>query len=634
MATIQEQEAIAREIIGRSQTDEISTARQVMASFDSGQGGGGQQQVAPAQPTDQQSALSLAERVVFSFGDDPGKEEFLKGKFKHVQKLPNGKFAVGDDPKNLSPVDPEGVFNDMLGDVADMAGLVPVITGQIIGATTGFLGTGGIGTVAGGAGGAALGQGVSTAIGRSLGVRKGKAEEEATDIAIAGAFGAVGEGIGKALKFAGKGLSQLAKNSLDRGIARSADPSKTVGTLSKMFKLTAAVDVDNTIVAGAYGFNNALGPKYMNEAYSRTLMTQFAKGLILKNKALGRMVGSGDAWAVRNFGNKVVESQAAGVKLLNVLKSDRVGIVDSAGRLNKGAFSEAKDFNTIKNITDSFFTKNPKTGQLIPKSLNVRQSIDLKKKAQTSLSKYFKSEGKDPLVERSLAQYLSEVNAGIANSTLPTGITLNTVAKEALSNNRYINANKAFAQWKNDLKLLKSNGLDIEDVGELKELFRGGKIVFQKLESFFERFKTKNSSAQEAFAEVADKLPVKFNGGGIGGTLGTLTDELKKYNAAQGFSNANPNFLRMTSLAAMVGLNLGRDDPKSAAITGGIGLLFGTPAGARVLLRGGEKVLKGTTRGVVESIKKSGAKVPAGLHRALLSRLLAAVPQDQQQTQV
>ena len=562
------------------------------------------------------SAIGLVDRAKLSFADDSGRQQVLRSKFKYVEKLENGKYAVGDNPKNLQPIDPEGMFNDVIGDLADVVSEIPILAGQIAGASSAAFGTGGLATVAGGAAGATVGGAVKVGTGQMLGVRKGDALEEATDIAINGAFGAVGEGLGQALKYGGKGLSGLAKNSFDRAIAKSTNPPKSLQMLGKVFKLTSAVDEQDVVEAGLYGFNESLSPKYMDTNYSRELMTKFARGVIIHDSALGKMVGKGDKWAVDNFGNSKVQIQQISQKLSQSLSNPRVGIIDGLGAINKEVLVEPADRKAIQGIVNGLFSKNPKTGGFYPKNMTVSEIIDFKKRSRPLLNRYFRSEGVNIDAKRAFAEYFDEVSEAVAKETSK----LSSLPAEA---NPYVKANKAFSMWKKDVELLKANGLDIEDVSDLKDLFRGGKIVSQRLENFFERFNVKNSSAQQAFSQISDVLPIKFSGKGIGGTVGTLTDELRKYNAAQGFKNANPNFIRMASLTGMVGLNIGRDNPQGATLTGGAGLLFGTPAGVRLLLKGGESVGKNLISKSISQLKKTGVAVPRHTQRALLSRLIA-----------
>jgi len=587
---------------------------------------GGQQQ---AQPTSalsitpstppQPSPLSFGERVGLSFADDAGREKYLTDKFKFVERLPNGKFAVGNTQDTLAPIDPAGMFNDILGDLADITAIVPTITGQIVGGTLGSpLGPAGI--IAGGGFGAAVGEAVSRGIGRIAGVDIRTAGEQATDIAIAGAFGAVGEGVGQAFKFAGRGLSNLAKRSMDKAVRSAHSPSKALGALAKIFKVTAAVPEDDLIVAGTYGFNNTLKMPYNNPRYGNVLATKLVNGVIRRTKALGKMVGVGDDWAKANFGSKIIDVKRAGRQLVLDLSDPSVGIMDDLGRLNRAAFTESADFRTMKQLTDLFFQESSKIQTLNPVNLRLDRLIDFKKRMSSSLRAYFKSGRVNPRAERSIAQFLDDITNSIAEETTKTGLKGAT--------NPYIKANKAFGTWKDKLKLLKANGLDLEDMTELKKFIvdvDGEKVLLSnKIGSFARKLEDKSFETIQAFDEIAKDLGVKFAGGGKGGTLGTLTDELFKYNAAQSFLKANPNLLRLGAITTMIGVSqyISPTTPEGLVTRGALGLLLGTPAGAKVLLKGGEK-LKGQLGTQVLRKLTTGKAINEKVIRGIVTQAIA-----------
>lgn len=565
------------------------------------------------------SPLNLGERIGLSFADDKGRENYLRDKFKFVTRLPNGKFAAGNTIGDIAPIDPEGMFSDILGDLADITAIIPTIAGQIIGGTLGAAaGPGGV--IAGGGIGSAIGEAISRGIGRIAGVDTRAASEQATDIAIAGAFGAVGEGIGQAFKFAGRGLSNLAKRSLDKAVKSTPNSSKTLQALAKIFKVTAAVPEDDLVVAGVYGFNRTLNMPYNNPRYGNVLATKLVNGVVRRTKALGKMVGVGDDWAKANFGSKSVELRRFGIKLLQDLSDPSVGIVDDIGRLNRGAFTEAADFRTMKQLTDLFFATNPRTQQLLPRNLKVGQLIDFKKRMSSSLRAYFKSGRVNKGAERGIAQYLDDITNSIARETAGTGL-------EGAAN-PYIRANKAFRSWKENLKLLKANGLDLEDMTELKSFIRnvdGEKILLsRKIGDFARKLEDKAFETRQAFDVVAKEIGVKFHGGGVGGSLGTLSDELNKFNAAQSFKKANPNLLRMGALAGMLGVSqyISPTSPEGLMFRAALGLSLGTPVGAKFLLKGGEK-LKGKMG--TEFLKKmlSGKPMSEKVLRAIITQAMA-----------
>lgn len=587
-----------------------------------GQGGGSRLANLPAAApvqAPQPSPLNLGERIGLSFADDQGREKYLSDRFKFVERLPNGKFAVGDTPDTVAPIDPEGMFNDILGDLADITAVIPTIAGQITGGILGApLGPGGV--IAGGGVGAAVGEAISRGIGKLAGVDIRAAEEQATDIAIAGAFGAIGEGIGQAFKWAGRGLSNIAKRSIDKAVRSANNPSKVLQTLAKIFKVTAAVPEDDLIIAGTYGFNNTLRAPYNNFTHGNVLATKLVSGVVRRTKALGKMVGVGDDWAKANFGSRSIEMRQIGMKLLRDLSDPSVGIIDDIGRLNRGAFTEAADFRTMKQLTDLFFAKNPKTGQLLPKNLKVGQLIDFKKRMSSALKSYFKSGRVNKGAERSIAQYLDEVTTGIARETTGTGLQG--------MNNPYIKANQAFRNWRENLKLLKANGLDLEDMTELKSYIRnvdGEKMLLSRaIGDFSRKLEDKAFETRQAFDIIAKEIGVKFHGGGVGGTLGTLSDELNKYNAAQSFLKANPNLLRLGAITTMIGVSqyVSPTTPEGLVIRMALGLTLGTPVGAKFLLKGGEK-LKGKLGTKLLKKAIAGKTINEKVIRAIVSQAMA-----------
>lgn len=588
---------------------------------DSTQGGGsrlaGEMAAAPPQP--QKSPLSLGERIGLSFADDKGREKYLNDKFKFVQKLENGKYAAGDTMDTIAPIDPKGMFNDVLGDLADITAIIPTITGQIVGGTLGAA-AGPAGVIAGGGIGSAIGEAASRGIGKMLGLDLRVASEQATDIAIAGAFGAVGEGIGQAFKFAGRGLSNIAKRSLDKAVKGSPDASKSLQALAKIFKVTAAVPEDDLVTAGVYGFNKTLAAPYNNAIHGNVLATKLVNGVVRRTKALGKMVGVGDDWARANFGNKSIDMWDMDTRLLKALSDPSIGIIDDIGRLNRDAFTEAADFRTMKQLTDLFFAKNVKTEQLVPRTLRVRQLIDYKKRMSSSLQSYFKSGRVNKGAERSIAQYLDEVTNSIAKETMGTGL-------EGAAN-PYIKANQAFRSWKQNLDLLKANGLDLRDMTALKSYVRnvdGEKILLSRaIGDFSRKLQDKAFETRQAFDIIAKEIGVKFHGGGVGGTLGTLSDELNKFNAAQSFKKANPNLLRMGALAGMLGVSqyISPTSPEGLLLRAGLGITLGTPVGAKLLLKGGEK-LKGKLGTDLLKRMIGGKPINEKVIRAVVAQALA-----------
>lgn len=566
------------------------------------------------------SALSLQDRLIFAFGDDRGKEQFLQKRFAVVARDPEtGFFMAGNSPDDLLPVDPKGITNDFFGDLADHANLIPLIAAQMMGSAAGAP-AGPAGVIAGGAVGAGLGEAANKAIGKAFGVNTQNATEAATDTVISALFGATGEGIGQGLKGAANVMKPAVARFLSKGVSTSPNPSHTLNMLGKIFRFTARVDEQDVVDAGIYGFDKTLTGPYTNPGHLGKLTTDFIKGTLKHNEDLGRAVNAGDTWAMRTAGHRVLPAQAIGQDLLDTLASPRVGIIDAQGHLSRAPFTDPKDYRTVKQMLDLFFESEG--GAYRPRALNFREALDYKKRLGRPLTSYFKSQNSNPEVEIGVSRYFDGLRQMMEEVTMPPSAQGATLA----ANNPFIRANRAYSDWKKDLELLQRNGLDITDTSKFDDFVRDGKLLDQKVETFMKSLQHKTASSQEAFSRVADQIPVKFGGGGVGGKLGTLYDELKKYNAAQGFRNANPDFLRLGAVAGLLGVTgiLDRSTAEGKLGMLGAGFLIGTPKGASILLKGGSKVANipgNMLKATASQSARAGSKTErVGI--ALLSQLL------------
>lgn len=564
------------------------------------------------------SPLSNIERMRLSFADENGKESILKKQFKVVQPIGNGKFMVGDTPESLVPVDPNTGFSEILGDLSDIIGEIPSIAGQITGSTMGTV-AGPAGIIAGGAIGSGIGEAAKQAIGTSLGVRENKAIENATDIAISTMFGAAGEALGQSLKFAGNQIIKpKAKILIDKALSSSSDKKSALNGIAKVVSFMTQMDEEKVISAGLYGFNKTLSRPYTNPKHIDNLVASFAKGAIAHNEKLGKAVEVGDRWASKYFGGKTVELSKHSSQLLNALKSDRVGIVDSIGRIDRSKFVDPKDYRTFLELSRIFFDKG-ESGNLIPKDLTLKKTIDYKKSIRPLMNSYFKSSGKNPEAQIAIAKFMNGLTDEVAKKTIPEGASL---TEDVIMKNPFLSANKAFSSWKNDLSLLKENGLDITDLGKLSGAEREGKILSSKLERFTQLLSDKTSSAMESFRIISDKIPIRFSGGGVDGNVGNLYDEFLKFDAAQAFSKSNPNILRFSTIASMAGLGyLSSDNVPGGKLTGiGLGALLATPSGMKTVLKSGENIVKGSLSAEKGATKIASSRTVAAIMSKLLSQ--------------
>lgn len=578
----------------------------------------------PIQESSSSSSSSPASNILrlkMGLINDPTKKKkLLEENFSVVEQTPDGKFMVGDSLDDLSPLDPDGLFNDVLGDLADISGMILPAAAQVAGGMIGAA-VPGVGPVLGGIAGAQIGEAAKIGLAKKLGVRDNNIVKDAVDIAAATAFGAAGEGLAKALSVGGKALIPKAGKVLNKITTEAPDPSKALTTVAKVLKTTSRVPEEDTITSGLYQFKN-LEPKYMDKRYlTNGIMPDFAEGLSERHDTLGKAVQFGKTWAKDNFGNKSLEMRRASADLLEALKHPSIGMIDPVDRLDKSFFVENTDKNTFKKLANLFF-KIREDGVIMPKNMKLSEYIDFKDRMRPGLKAYYKSNSVNSDVKRVLTQYFKQVDEIAKSATTQTG----TITPEAIANNPYIKGMSEFSKWRDDLTMLKKNGLDITDVDELDNLKRDGKIISSQLETFMKNLTDKTSSARDAFKIVANQLPKKYKGGGVGGQLGTLYDELMKFDAAQGFNNANIDLMRFGMLTTLIGSNsiLEGDLPKPLEL--GAALLVGTPSGARHLLRGGARLNKIAST-VARNTIKARQVAPAGIAQLLQ---LAKTTQQQQ----
>ena len=552
----------------------------------------------------QPSPLSLGERVRLSFADDVGRKQFLERKFRVVSRLPNGKFAVGDNIQDLRPIDPEGLFNDILGDMADIVGEIPVIAGQVGGTVLGAP-AGGVGAVAGAGAGAGVGQAGKAIIGRLAGVRGGTAQEEATDVALNAAFGATAQGVvGLSKALVARGLAPLFSKAADKAIATNP---KVAGTLAKTFKITAAVDEDATLAAAKHGFNNTFTKKFLNPKSSETIAKDLSAAIESQRNLLGgqvRQAVSGLSKATNN--GKVISLEDTFRQFTQDLQAIKV--------LNTGNIPNR--FSTVKNsprllkllgqMRESIKTKIPQPGKfgrtvgkgrpvqqfVAPKrNFTVKEIVELRRVAQDMFDDL------SPEGQRVLFRFINSFDE-ITGQQIP-GLQSKLVDVAQRTNNlKFLEANQNFSSFEQAVKQVKDfSGLNFKNT--------------RSIEDFLKRFVDLNPSEKTAFAQLDRMVPTEF------------LSQAEKFSAAQKFKGANPNLLRVGAVLAFMGIGEDRTlEGKLGRL--GIGLALTTPAGARLLLKSGESAIRrlatGASRVGAAGRKKAASRATA----ATVSRILEA----------
>lgn len=547
------------------------------------------------------SPLRLDERMVLSFADDPGRETFLKRRYNYVERLENGKYAVGNDPRSLAPIDPEGTFNDVMGDLADTVASIPVIAGQIGGALAGTAAAPGVGTVVGGGTGAAAGRAVSQHIGESMGVYNADAWEKATDLAITGAFGAVGEGLGVAMK-AGvpQQMIQKAGRALGRFLKFSPQSMPTAAKiLPKVFKITADVPEEATTIVLKDGAENVFTPSNMNPTHVRTVVDDIQKAIVSQKETLGHAVNQTTGEIVRaTKGKPVLEMR----DLITTLTSDlkQAGFLGRGNVIQPYYLGEGRDATVFRNLlsqlSDPRVITKPKLdrfGRVVGK-----QSL----KAFQFPSQGYQVTAREALVLRNqLANSFDDLSpAGqriIGNFLRGNGTTIGLAGRiedvaTRAGATKFAAANAQFSEYLDLLTDLKQAGFDHTNTAAMENSVKG----------FFK------SSQTTKF--LVEQLSNRVQGDVLG--------KMARYSAAQAFTNANPNILRFGFVAGLFGMSQAKTtEGRIAGLS--TALLFGSPAGVRMLLTAGAK-LQRTTGAAASAASRAQGPSQERVGRALLGR--------------
>lgn len=528
------------------------------------------------------SPINTLERVAFAFGDDGGREKFLRDRFNIVERTPDGKFIAGNDEASLAPIDPEGMFNDVLGDVADLSNYIAPIAGQIMGASAGSA-MGPAGTVVGGGLGAGAGEAVNKVIGKSLGVSEQTASEQATDIVISSVFGSLGEGIGMGLKAAApvmaKNFFGMIKN-LQKQSPHMAEAMNNV--TAKTLRFLSNVDEGATKTVLKYGPDEVFNPVNENPQSIIQISKSVIDDIQTHRNDLGVKLGK----SIQNIGPNISKPILNIGKEVSTLLDDMVdkGVLKPDLTLNKNFISESgTDVAVMKQILGQLGVKPSKSGASIQfkNLISPKEAINFKRQ----LSSRFESLSPD--TARILRNFRTGISSHLDDFANKTG------------NQDFISANKAFSDFAQAMDTLQGDGFNFD-----KQI---------SVANFINGYFKKNPVAIKAL-EVVDKqtpLPIMEN--------------IEKFAAAQLFKNANPNFLRFGMIAPLLGFqsSSGIQDKTGWIATG---LLLGTPAGNKVLMKAGFNMAKGMPFGKAmpkSLMSKIGGETAQKATVAALSQLTA-----------
>lgn len=581
----------------------------------------------PAEQTQSnKGALTFTERVLFNLGDERGQENFLRNKFNIVERTPEGGYMVGDSANALNPVDPAGFWNDFLGEMADLSGDIPSIAGMVLGSIAGGLsGTAlapGPGTVAGLGAGKVIGGGLGSAIGEKLrqlvakgaGMNQQTAEEATTDVILAGAFGALGEGLALGMKaVAGRVFSKRASKMLDSVVKSKSgvsvidpvtgavinEPTKSSQRLAKLFNISAGVKEESTIDAAKHGFQKTFSERNLRKntvvPIVRNIEAALKEGTETLSTTLQGAVKNLESVARRSGSDARIPVQDlfSGVKR----QMQDLGLLDSFGKVNKN-FQTAlpTDAATLKSVLrllgDSSGRGAQEVFRIIPgKTITVKQSLRISRAFGQKFSK-MTGDGQAILFDM--------LNGGSVGGKATTGLRSRiTELASKLGVEDFAKANEQYSTFLGFKERL--GGLTSNNPAEVEAFVKG----LENLGVF-----------QRADLEALQAM-----------TKTRFLPEWEMWNAAQDFTSANPNILRLTAIAGMAGFSFGGGDIGARFGRLGAGVLLGSPAGLRFLLTKGEKFISPTARRVAGrkigqvAKKATGSKV-AQESMAALSRLL------------
>lgn len=528
----------------------------------------------PIPEAPQSSPLSFEDRVTLSFSDPATKREILADRFKFVQDLPNGKLAVGNNIKNMAPIDPEGLFNDVAGDLADIASIIPPIAGQIAGAAAGIPG-GPPGVIAGGAAGAAVGELVSKGIGKGLGVNAQDAGEVATDVLISATFGALGEGIGLGLKAAGPLMAKAGAKAYQAVVNRNPLKKEfATNVLAKTLKMASNVDPDATRTVMKFGADDIFTKFNSTKSNVVRVADDVVEDITRHRAVLGNQLGT----AIDNLGaagkKRSIQAGAEVKGFLDELVNNDLLTPDF--KLNRQFITDGSDMTIFKKVLSQLEVKPSISGATVTFKSNFtpREIVGLRRQ----LSAKF-----DNLSANS-SRLVSKFRQGLSGK-------LDEFAKET-GNLDFIAANQKFAQFAQEMDKLKSAGVNLDKPSNVA--------------SFIEGFFKKSEVAKAALNNIDSQTPLP------------ILERITKFASAQEFQGASPNILRFGFILALFGYNM-QELPGGKLGAVGLAILTGTPAGNRVLLKAGQRLTRGIP--LRASLPKNLFGDPQAARRALTALL-------------
>lgn len=196
-----------------------------------------------------QTPVGALDRLKLAFGNKKGGVEYLKKNYDGATVSENGQLLVKKGGL-WTAVDPDGIsdadgwsFNEIVGDVADLAGDAVLAAGQLIGAAAAGGATGGVAAAGGAVAGAAAASNVNAAMGRILGTYDATPAEYISGVAMDTLLAAAGEGVA----LGAKNAVLPAVKSMWTKVAGASEPSKQM--MANAAKLALSIDDEAANVA-------------------------------------------------------------------------------------------------------------------------------------------------------------------------------------------------------------------------------------------------------------------------------------------------------------------------------------------------------------------------------------------------
>lgn len=590
------------------------------------------------------SPLTLIDSIKYGLADDTGKQKLLSDKFNVVRQTDDGNYLVGDNPNDMSLVNPKGIFNDIPTKLAQHIGDINTITMSIAGATVGSAAGPG-GAIGGSALGGAAGTAINKSIAKALGLNTQTPEAIATDIAIDGALMGVGEGVGQAIniglkaagrQIASKGMLMAEKFVKDGALPVAEQAKKAVG-IADILHFTSGVNKEDVLTVIANGARKTLnkdttgpltGMVKGSEPHALKVIDMMQGAVKTEETRLGSQLGGAERRFFSEVSGTHIEAtpdiQMNIMKQLENLKLGKIVTTETAGGESIVTFQVAPKLDTeSKKILetwsghfDAFGGKVYKNaekinarGDVVPVTgkevsgleLNLEGKVDMDLLASRSASverdiQAASKSGKGKEETALISLKHGNIDPQFGAEVKGIDDTIARVASNSKNGAEYLVAKKEFGVFKSAVESLKKAGLDIENaVNTFHILDRADKI---------------NPVLRQAMGALDANMGTSFG------------NDIAMWKAANAMQKADVNYLRFGLVMSLTGLAALKQDSLPGKLGyAAAGLALATPRGSGEILKIRERM--GVGAAGKTAIKTGMSKVGQVANSALLRRLIS-----------